>query len=83
MNQINKEIEPSDREVGKGKSPATLAEEILRVLESSEPFSTVFVEGIPQEQRARVQATLKRNFELWANSWIAPNLRAIITKYTP
>lgn len=83
MNQINKTIEPYDREIGKGKSPATLAAELLRELENGEPYSTVFVEGIPQEQRARVQAALKRKFEIWANSWIAPHLRAIITKYNP
>lgn len=81
MNKIITELSDNDmRAVGNGKSVATLAEEMLESLRAAVPYGVTFVECIPQEMRPVVEARLKKNFELWANSWIAPKLLAIVDK---
>lgn len=83
MNSINSTPEPYDRQLGKGKSAATLAEEILQHLKQAVPYGTTFIHEIPMGVSKEVEAQLQQAFERWANSWIAPLCRAIIAKQTP
>lgn len=62
------------------KSSADLAAEILERLVNAVPFDTSFIEGIPHKNREQVEAVLKENFELWADTWITPLCRQIIAK---
>lgn len=62
------------------QSPATAAQAILNRLQNSCPYGTTFIDGIPHEQKGVVEAQLKKAFELWANTWIAPLCREIIAK---
>lgn len=80
MNKINTEISAGDRSSAMGRTPESIAAEILEDLKLALPFSTTFIEEIPMEKRAEVEAKLKYMFTLWANSWIAPKCRQIIAK---
>lgn len=81
-NRISTEVTEADREYGKGKSAAQLAQAILDDLPLSQPYGTTFIDSIPYERRKAAEAELKKAFELWANSWIAPRCRAIVAKAT-
>lgn len=82
MNAINCTVTVTDRvEAGRmRKSPAAYAQEILEHLKLGAPYATTFIHEIPTEVQASVEASLKKSFELWANSWIAPKCREIIAK---
>lgn len=81
-NAIETEITAMDRwdAIRKRKSPAAYAKQILMVLQSGVPYSTTFVESIPYDKRPKAEKELKRKFELWANSWLAPICREILAK---
>jgi hypothetical protein len=81
MNNINTEITDDDVRCAKNKSAATIARQVLGLLETSCPYSTIFT-VIPIEIRKEVEEEMKKKFELWANSWIAPAMRQIISKET-
>lgn len=82
MNTIETELRDEDRFAAKfeRKSSATRALEILEHLKNAAPFHTTFIDGISQHEKAKVEVQLKRDFETWANSWIAPICRQIIAK---
>lgn len=82
MNRIEKTITSDDvlANLGEKKSPKTIASDILSSLETACPYGLTFVDGIPEKNKAKVEAELKKRFELWANSWIAPKCRRIIAK---
>lgn len=80
-NRIEKDLTRDDLiTIGNGKSAATLAAECLEHLERGCPYSATFLTSIPFQSRAAAEAELKEAFELWANSWIAPKLLAIMAK---
>lgn len=79
-NNIDTEITDSDTFNGRGKSAQTLAREILSHLKNACPYGTTFMHDIPNDKRSAVEAELKARFENWANSWIAPRCREILTK---
>lgn len=81
-NRIEKTVTEDDRLDNKidRMSAKSLAEEILEKLESGAPYSTTFVEAIPQAHKEEAEEELKRRFEHWANSWVAPLARRIIAK---
>ncbi len=62
------------------KSPAAYAREILNILRVACPFGTTFIEEIPYELRRTVEQKLQYVFELWANTYISPLCREIISK---
>lgn len=66
--------------IAKNKSAASLAQEIHKTLVSACPFGTTFIQEIPLEHRKVVEDQLRRNFEVWANSWVVPHLAAIVQK---
>jgi len=79
-NSIRRELTSNDRSYGYGKSAATLAKNVLENLELGVPYELHFVKHIPDDHKDEIQAELQKRFENWANSWIAPNCRAIIAK---
>lgn len=85
MNTIESDTTESDRVNARNrrKSSSTYALEILEALRHAAPYSTTFIEGITYDQRRAVEEELKRSFEQWANTWIAPLCREIISKNTP
>ena len=83
MNTLQTEILPGDRIRARGKSSASIALDILNNLRTACPYSCTFVDGIPTDQKAAVEAQLKEKFKHWADSWLVPDLRAIISKQTP
>lgn len=82
MNNIDSKVTASDRANAKirRKSASAYAEDILKSLRDACPFSTTFLHGIPVDSRLVVQAELQKQFEIWANTWIAPICRQIIAK---
>lgn len=80
LNNIRTSIEPQDIANSKGKSARTLAEDCLQSLLSAAPYGTALIKSIPVEASAAAEKELRAAFELWANTWIAPRLRAIIAK---
>lgn len=83
MNKIDTSIGDDDRKRSDRKSSANLAKEALDNLRHAVPFSLTFIEGVRVEDRQHIEAQLKEKFELWANTWIAPDLRSIIAKGKP
>lgn len=81
-NRIDTEISVSDHLRAKQRGAANLALETLEDLKTACPYSTTFLHCIPPELRKEVEQEMKQAFECWANSWVAPNLRAIIAKST-
>jgi len=77
-NNIQTAITDQDR--GNRDSAATLARKCLEYLEWACPYSTTFSNSVPPRARKEVEEEFKREFELWANTWIAPTLRRIIAK---
>ena len=78
-NNINIEITEQDKFHGTGKSVTALAKAALESL-TNKCNSVTFIHEIPSKHKAAVEATLKREYEIWANTWIAPKLRQIIAK---
>lgn len=66
----------------RGKSPASLAAECLESLELTAVLDLTFFEGFPltDKEKEKLEIYQRAKFENWANSWIAPKLRAIIAK---
>lgn len=79
-NNINNAISEDDERYGRGKSAANMAREMMESLRLACPFGVTFIQGVPMDKKDEAEAELKHHFELWANSWIAPKLRAIIAK---
>lgn len=82
-NKIHTQITAADRNSGKGISVAALAEECLEHLEWGCPYHTTFTNSIPLECRDAAEQELRKAYELWANTWLAPKLRRIIAKTAP
>lgn len=78
----------SDKEGYHGRSPRNIAMEALHHLRHAVPYSTDDLESLkplypmPEERKA-IEAELKAKFEQWAETWIAPKLRAIMAKGHP
>lgn len=82
MNRIETELTEEDRRVlsFERKSSSSLAEDILDSLRMAAPYHVTFIDGVPAGKKQEVEEELRRRFEIWANTWIAPKCRQIIGK---
>jgi len=53
---------------------APIVYELREHFKSAAPYSTTFIDGIPEKNKPEVQHQLQQKFESWWNSWIAPRL---------
>lgn len=62
----------------------TIASDLLYSAKNGEPYDLTFYydkeEPLTKTQKERLQAELKKSFELWSNTWIIPRIEAILAK---
>lgn len=63
------------------EGPATIVRRLLDHVKRGQPWSCTFIHEIPKEQEKVVEAQLKEKFEIWANSWIIPDLKILLGKF--
>jgi hypothetical protein len=63
----------------------TIASRLLDYTNNGVPYDITFYydeeEPLTETQKARLQAELKKRFELWKNTWIIPAIKEILAKY--
>jgi len=80
MNEIETAVTHSDEIDARRVSAADIAKECLDRLKDAGPYCCTFIESIPVHSKLDAEADLKLAFECWANTWVAPYLRRIISK---
>lgn len=62
------------------EGPATVIRRVLDHVRRATPYSCWSLDEIPREVKAEVEEKLKERFELWANSWVVPELENLLKK---
>jgi hypothetical protein len=63
------------------EGPRTILRRVLDHVRRGEPWSCSNIEGIAEKDRHAVEARLKEKFELWADSWVIPELEHLLGKF--
>jgi hypothetical protein len=63
------------------EGPRTILRRVLDHVRRGQPWSCNRIDQISLENRPKVEAQLKESFELWANSWIIPELEHLLEKF--